>query len=177
MSFSDTEGAYTVEVDPSGEEVKIVGEKQKGYLISENITYFPELIHDNDETSQLKATVYKSGEEIDKFRIGTSEKHRSVAGLSIYGISNDNWFGTLHEFVNYSGNPNDEEYIQTSVSFNTKDGNIKTSDSRFNYGEIIKLSKDDTYCMSFTDNALTIKPISEYFSDWGNNERYFLAND
>ena len=177
MSFSDTEGAYTVEVDPSGAEVKIVGEKQKGYLISENITYFPELIHDNDETSQLKATVYKSGEEIDKFRIGTSEKHRSVAGLSIYGISNDNWFGTLHEFVNYSGNPNDEEYIQTSVSFNTKDGNIKTSDSRFNYGEIIKLSKDDTYCMSFTDNALTIKSISEYFSDWGNNERYFLAND
>ncbi len=176
MSFSDVEGAYTAEVDPTGTEAEIVGEKQKGYLISENITYLPELIYDNDERSQVKATVYKSGEKIDEFRIGTAEKNRSVAGLSIYGISNDNWFGILHEFVNYSGNPDDEEYTQTSVKFNTKDGKIQTSESRFNYDEIIKLSKDDTYCMSFTDKTLTIKPISEYFGDWGNNDIYFLTN-
>lgn len=176
MSFSDVEEAYTVEVDPSGTEAEIVGEKQKGYLISENITYLPE-IYDNDGTSQVKATIYKSGEKIGAFSIGTTEKSRNVAGLSIYGISNDNWFGILHEFVNYSGNPDDEEYTQTSVSFNTKDGKIKTSESRFNDDEIIKLSKDDTYCMSFSDNALTIKPISEYFSDWGDNEIYFLTND
>ena len=176
MSFYDVEEAYTVEVDPTGTETEIVGEKQKGYLISENITYLPELIYDNDETSQLKATIYKSGKKFDEFRIGTTEKNRSVAGLSIYGISNDNWFGILHEFVNYSENPDDEEYIQTSVSFNTKDRKIKTSDSRFN-DEIIKLSKDDTYCMSFSNETLTIKPISEYFLDWGNNEIYFLTND
>ena len=176
MSFSDVEGAYTAEVDPTGTEAEIVGEKQKGYLISENITYLPELIYDNDETSQVKATIYKSGEKIGAFRIGTTEKNRSVAGLSIYGISNDNWFGILHEFVNYSGNPDDEEYTQTSVKFNTKDGKIQTSESRFNYDEIIKLSKDDTYCMSFTDKTLTIKPISEYFGDWGNNDIYFLTN-
>ena len=177
MSFSDLEGAYTVEVDPTGAEVEIVGEKQKGYLISENITYLPELIYDNDETNQLKAVVYKSGKKIDEFRIGTTEKNRSMAGLSIYGISNDNWFGILHEFVNDGETPEDEEYIQTLVSFNTEDGEIKTSESRFHYDEIINLSKEDTYCMSFSDETLTIKPISEYFSDWSNNEIYFLTKD
>ena len=79
--------------------------------------------------------------------------------------------------MNYSGNPDDEEYTQTAVRFNTKDGKIKTSESCFNNDEIVKLSKDDTYCMSFSDNSLTIKPISEYFSDWGDNEMYFLIND
>ena len=176
MSFSDVEEAYTAEVDPTGTEAEIVGEKQKGYLISENITYLPE-IYDNDGTSQVKATIYKAGEKIGTFSIGTTEKSRNAAGLSIYGISNDNWFGILHEFVNYGENPDDEEYIQTLVSFNTKDGKIKTSESCFNDNEIIKLSKDDTYCMSFSDKALTIKPISEYFSDWSYNEIYFLTNN
>lgn len=177
MSFSDVEEAYTVEVDPMGTEAEIVGEKQKGYLIGENTTYLPELIYDNDETSRVKATIYKLGEKVGEFSIGTTEKNRNMAGLSIYGISNDNWFGILHEFVNYGESPDDEEYTQTPVRFNTKDGKIKTTENYFNGDEIIKLSKYDTYCMSFSDKTLIIKPISEYFSDWIDNEIYFLTND
>ncbi len=177
MSFSDVEEAYTVEVDPTGAETEIVGEKQKGYLIGEDITYLPEVIYDYDETSRIKATIYKSGERISEFSIGAREKARSIAGLSIYGISNDNWFGILHEFVNYGGNPDDEKYIQTSVSFNIKDKKIKTFESSFNDDEIIKLSENDTYCMSFSNESLTIKPISECFSDWNDNDIYFLTND
>ncbi len=177
MSFSDIDEPYTVEVDPTGKETEIVGEKQKGYLIGENITYLPELINDNDETSKVKVTIYSSGEQIGKFTIGTKEKSRSMLGLSIYGISHDEWFGILHEFVNYGEDPGGEEYVKTSVSIDTKDEKIKTSENHFNDDEIIKLSKDDTYCMSFTDNALTIRPISEYFSDWSDSDIYFLTND
>ena len=177
MSFSDVEEAYTAEIDPSGEEAEISGEKQKGYLIGENITYLPEIIQNDDEPSQVKAAIYKSGEKIGEFSIGSGERSRSMAGLSIYGISNGNWFGILHEFVNYGENPDDEKYTQTPVSFNTKDKKIKTSENRFSDDEIIKLSKTDTYCMSFSDEALTIKPISEYFSDWVDNDIYFLTND
>ena len=54
---------------------------------------------------------------------------------------------------------------------------IKTSDKYFDDDAIIKLSKDDTYCMSLLNNALTIKPISEYFSDWSDSDIYFLTND
>ncbi len=177
MSFSDIDEAYTVEIDPNGMETEIVGEKQKGYLIGGKITYLPELINNNDETSQVKVTIYRSGEKIRDFSIGTVEKSRSMQGLSIYGVSNDEWFGILHEFVNYGEDPSDEKYIKTSVSIDTKNEKIKTSDKYFDDDAIIKLSKDDTYCMSFLNNALTIKPISEYFSDWSDSDIYFLTND
>ena len=41
---------------------------------------------------------------------------------------NDEWFGILHEFVNYGEDPSDEKYIKTSVSIDTKNEKIKTSD-------------------------------------------------
>ncbi len=177
MSFADIEEAYTVEIDPTGAETEIVGEKQKGYLIGENITYLPELINDNDEASQVKVTIYRSGEKISEFNIGTVEKNRSIQGLSVYGVSNYEWFGILHEFVNDGEDPSDEKYVKTSVSIDTKNEKIKTSENCFDDDEIIKLSKDNTYCMSFLDNALTIKPISEYFSDWSDSGIYFLTNN
>ena len=177
MSFSDIDGAYTVEIDPTGAETEIVGEKQKGYLIGDDITYLPESINDNDGTSQVKATIYRSGKEVGAFSIGTREKSRSLEGLSIYGISNGDWFGILHEFVNYGEDSDDEKYVKTSVSIDTKDKKIRTSESHFNDDDIIKLSENNTYCMSFSNKSLTIKPIDRYFSGWSENDTYFLTND
>ena len=54
---------------------------------------------------------------------------------------------------------------------------IKTFESCFNDDEIIKLSETDTYRMSFSNKSLTIKPIGECFSDWNDNDIYFLTND
>lgn len=51
--------------------------------------------------------------------------------------------------MNYGEDPSDEKYIKTSVSIDTKNEKIKTSDKYFDDDAIIKLSKDDTYCMSF----------------------------
>ena len=177
LSFADTEEAYSVEIDPTEAETKRIGEKQRGYLIGKNVTYLPEVIDDDNGTSRLKATLFESGEKTEEFYIGSTEKSRTVIGLSLYGLSDGNWFGILHEFVNEGENPDDEQYVQTFVNINPKDGKIKTSDRCLDDRDIVKLSKDDTYCMSLSDKTLTVKPIRAFFSNWTESDLYFLTKN
>lgn len=174
MSFADIDGAYTVEVDHRGEEAAIIGEKIAGYLIGENITYLPTVEEDENGKSVVEVTVYESGAATEKFRIGSDESARSMFGLSVYGKSGDDLFGLLHEFVNTTGNPEDEKYMQTSVSINIKSGKIKTSESRFSGVEIIELSERGAYCMKISDGILKVKPVGKYFSDWSDSTVYTL---
>ena len=169
MSFADLDEAYTVTVDPTGEETKIVGEKQRGYLIDKTITYLPQV---DEETNQLQITVFEDENQTDAFILSSNDSNRTVSGLSVYGISDSCWFGVLHEFVNdEEGN---EEYVQTPVSINAKDGNIRTSENHFSGNEVIELTAEGAYCMERSDDTLTIQPISKYFSDWTKSDVYFL---
>ncbi len=177
MTFADIEGAYTAEVDPSGADVKIVGEKQSGYLICENTTYLPAIAGGGGGADRVDVAVYRSGQLLESFGIGSAEKSRIMAGLSIYGISGEDWFGLLHEFVVDEKDPPQEQYVQTAVRFNTKEGRIKTSESAFAGDVVIRVSKSDSYCLCFSENALTIKPIAQYFSDWAEGDTYVLTHD
>ena len=174
MSFADIEEAYTAEIDLSKETAEIIREKQRGYLIDENVTYLPEQGDSETGAHQIDVTFFKSGNEIDKFSIVPAESGRSLIGLLAYGVSGGNCLGLLHEFVNPTGAPEDEQYIQTPVSINANDGTIQTSESRLDGDEVIKLTSGGTYCMKISDSSLTIKPIGEYFSDWQPGNAYTI---
>ena len=174
MSFADIEEAYTAEIDLSKAAAEIIGEKRKGYLIDENVTYLPKVSDSENNAKQVDITVYESGNVTNTFSISPAESDRSIIGLSIYGVSGGNCFGLLHEFVNPTGAPEDEQYIQTSVNINANDGTIQTSESCLDGDEIIKLSSGGTYCMKISDSSLTIKPIGEYFSDWQPGDAYVI---
>ena len=75
------------------------------------------------------------------------------------------------------GYANGERVIKDFVVDNAETYILQDDSSILCYDKNGNLSKEDTYCMSFSDETLTIKPISEYFSDWSNNEMYFLTKD
>ena len=172
MSFADPEQAYTVQVDPSGKEAAITGEKQKGYLLDPPVTYLPELIYDKDGTPQIKITVYNSGSQTDSFVLRSSDEQRSPVGLGIYGLSDGCYYGLLHEFVNYGQSLETEQYVQTVISVDPQDKKIMRSASTPAPDMIIDLSPDGSYFMKISDDSLTVLPISEYFTDWTEFEFY-----
>ena len=171
LSFFDFDGPFTAKIDPTGDEVKIVGEKTPGYLIDRNATYLPEITESEEGLAQVAVTVYKQGESPEQFIIGSNSPDRSMAGLSVYDLDGDTLIGLLHEFVNTADG---EQYVQTMVAINTKDGKIQVSDSHFDGDEIFELSSDGTYCMKQSDNTLSIKPVRAYFTDWEESDLYFL---
>lgn len=167
MSFYDIDGAYTAEVDVTGAEAAIVGEKLPGYLVDKNMTYSPEVIYGEGEEGMkaVEVTVYNSGEVADVFRIAAAEEGRTTVGFAIYGASDGKYYGTLGEFVIHGDAPSDEEYVQTSVCIDTKNGKIEKGESGLSGDEIVKLTDNGTYCMKISDGTLTVKPVGAYFDD------------
>ena len=165
MSFYDIDGACTAEVDVTGADAAIVGEKVPGYLIEENLTYQPEVIYDEESMRAVGVTVYESGEAADSFRIAAAEEGRTLIGLTLYGVSDGKYYGTLGEFVNSSDTPADEEYVQSSVCIDVKSGRIEKGESGLSGDEIVKLTNGGAYCMKISDGVLTVKPVGAYFDD------------
>lgn len=165
MSFYDIDGACTAEVDVTGADAAIVGEKVPGYLIEENLTYQPEVIYDEESMRAVGVTVYESGEAADSFRIAAAEEGRTLIGLTLYGVSDGKYYGTLGEFVIHGDAPSDEEYVQSSVCIDTKNGKIEKGESGLSGDEIVKLTNGGAYCMKISDGVLTVKPVGAYFGD------------
>lgn len=167
MSFYDIDGAYTAEVDVTGADAAIVGEKLPGYLVDKNMTYSPEVIYGEGEegVKAVEVTVYNSGEVADVFRIAAAEEGRTSIGLTLYGVSDGKYYGTLGEFVIHGDAPSDEEYVQSSVCIDTKNGKIEKGESGLSGDEIVKLTNGGAYCMKISDGVLTVKPVGAYFGD------------
>lgn len=167
MSFYDIDGSYTAEVDVTGAEAAIVGEKLPGYLVDKNMTYSPEVIYGEGEEGMkaVEVTVYNSGEVADVFRIAAAEEGRTTVGIAIYGASDGKYYGTLGEFVIHGDAPWNEEYVQSVVCVDTKMGKIRKGNGSLSGDEIVKLTDNGTYCMKISDGTLTVKPVGAYFDD------------
>lgn len=165
ISFAGVDEAYTVKIDPTEANVKIIGEKRKGYLIGDNVTYLPEMVCGDDGINRVEVSVYSAKKCMDKFCVESADKDGSMVGLNIYGMCGRDYFGLLYEFVNHGETPEEEELVQTPVSINMDDEIIKKYKNQLDGNEVIGVSGAGTYCMKIFDNMLTIKPINEYFAD------------
>ena len=173
MSFADLDEAYSAEVDLSGETAVIAGERQRGYLIGRDTTYLPEVISD-DNGSCVKVTVFRAGQEADRFTVVPSDSAESLFGLSIYGLSEGEYFGLMHTFVNETGDPDKEEYAQTPVIIDPAAGTVKTADFGLGNGDAVELTLAGVYRMSLADDSLTVKPVDSCFADIRDRGEYII---
>lgn len=173
MSFADLDEAYSTEVDLSGETAVIAGERQRGYLIGRDTTYLPEVISD-DNGSCVKVTVFRAGQEADRFTVVPSDSAESLFGLSIYGLSEGEYFGLMHAFVNQTDDPDKEEYIQTPVVIAPDAGTVKTADFGLGNGDAVELTLAGVYRMSLADDSLTVKPVDSCFADIRDSGEYII---
>ena len=173
MSFADLDEAYSTEVDLSGETAVIAGERQRGYLIGRDTTYLPEVISD-DNGSCVKVTVFRAGQEADRFTVVPSDSAESLFGLSIYGLSEGEYFGLMHAFVNQTDDPDKEEYIQTPVIIDPAVGTVKTADFGLENGDAVELTLAGVYRMSLADDSLTVKPVDSCFADIRDSGEYII---
>ena len=186
LSFANIEGAYTAAIDPSGDEAKIVGETQPGYLIGPNLTYLPEFLSEQDEAEeaegrQLGITLYQNGQTLDRFCISPADPHRSITGLQLYGPTDDDrdgktkYAGMLLEFVNETDDPEQEQLLLTPVLIDPEAGTLEAADLSLPDEAVVEPSSEETYRMAFSDKALTIQPIGAYFSGRGSGTDYVLT--
>lgn len=91
LSFANIEGAYTAAIDPSGDEAKIVGETQPGYLID------PEAgtLEAADLSLPDEAVVEPSSEET--YRMAFSDEALTIQPIGAY----------------FSGRGSDTDYVLT----------------------------------------------------------------
>ena len=186
LSFANIEGAYTAAIDPSGDEAKIVGETQPGYLIGPDLTYLPEFLSEQDEAEeaegrQLGITLYQNGQTLDRFCLRAADPHRSITGLQLYGLADDDrdgkakYAGMLLEFVNETDDPAQEQLLQTPVLIDPKAGTLEAADLSLPDEAVVEPSSEETYRRAFSDEALTIQPIGAYFSGRGSGTDYVLT--
>ena len=182
LSFADIETeSYTAAVDPSGAEVKLVGEKQPGYLIGPGLTYLPEIVSDEDGKNQVSVTLYQAGQTLDSFHICASDPHRSPIGLRLYGLADDDrdgkakYAGILYEFFNETDDPDQEQLLQTPVLIDPTDGTVEAATTSLKDEDVVEPTADETYAMAFSDDALVIQPIGAYFSGQGTSADYVLT--
>ncbi len=182
LSFADIETeSYTAAVDPSGTEVKLVGEKQPGYLIGPGLTYLPKIVCDEDGKNQVSVTLYQAGQTLDSFHLCASDPHRSPIGLRLYGLAGDDrdgkakYAGIFYEFFNETDDPDQEQLLQTPVLIDPETGTVEAADTSLNEEDVVEPSANETYGMAFSDEALIIQPIGAYFSGQGTSADYVLA--
>lgn len=186
LSFANIEGAYTAAIDPSGDEAKIVGETQPGYLIGPDLTYLPEFLSEQDEAEeaegkQLGITLYQNGQTLDRFCISPTDPHRSITGLQLYGPTDDDrdgktkYAGMLLEFVNETDDPAQEQLLQTPVLIDPEAGTLEAAELSLPDEAVVEPSSEETYRMAFSDEALTIQPIGAYFSGRESGTDYVLT--
>ena len=186
LSFANIEGAYTAAIDPSGDEAKIVGETQPGYLIGPDLTYLPEFLSEQDEAEeaegkQLGITLYQNGQTLDHFCISPADPHRSITGLQLYGPTDDDrdgktkYAGMLLEFVNETDDPEQEQLLLTPVLIDPEAGTLEAADLSLPDEAVVEPSSEETYRMAFSDEALTIQPIGAYFSGRESSTDYVLT--
>ena len=186
LSFANIEGAYTAAIDPSGDEAKIVGETQPGYLIGPDLTYLPEFLSEQDEAEeaegkQLGITLYQNGQTLDRFCLRAADPHRSITGLQLYGLADDDrdgktkYAGMLLEFVNETDDPEQEQLLLTPVLIDPEAGTLEAADLSLPDEAVVEPSSEETYRMAFSDEALTIQPIGAYFSGRESGTDYVLT--
>lgn len=186
LSFADVEKeAYTAAIDPSGAEAKIVGETQPGYLLGPGLTYLPEIVSDEDGTNQVRVTLYQAGQTLDSFCLRASDSHRSPFGLRLYGLADDDrdgkakyagkYAGILYEFVNETDDPDQEQLLQTPVLIDPESGTVEAAETSLNDEDVVEPTADETYGMTFSNEALMIQPIGAYFSGQGTSADYVLT--
>ncbi len=173
MSFADLDEAYSAEVDLSGETAVIAGERQRGYLIGRDTTYLPEVISD-DNGSCVKVTVFRAGQEADRFTVVPSDSAESLFGLSIYGLSEGEYFGLMHAFVNQTDDPDKEEYIQTPVVIAPDARTVRVAGFSPESGGVIELTIGGAYCMTISDDGLSVRPVGRCFTDIGDGREYTM---
>lgn len=172
MSFANLDEAYSAEVDLSGETAVIAGERQRGYLIGRNTTYLPEVIS-NDNGSCVKVTVFREGQEAERFTVVPSDSAESLFGLSIYGLSEGEYFGLMHAFVNETDDPDKEEYIQAPVVIDPDAGTVRVAGFSTESG-VIELTIGGAYCMTISDDGLSVRPVERCFTDIRDSGEYII---
>ena len=172
MSFADLDEAYSAEVDLSGETAVIAGERQRGYLIGRDTTYLPEVIS-NDNGSCVKVTVFREGQEAERFTVVPSDSAESLFGLSIYGLSEGEYFGLMHAFVNETDDPDKEEYIQAPVIIAPDAGTVRVAGFSTESG-VIELTIGGAYCMTISDDGLSVRPVERCFTDIRDSGEYII---
>ena len=171
---------------PSGDEAKIVGETQPGYLIGPDLTYLPEFLSEQDEAEeaegkQLGITLYQNGQTLDRFCISPADPYRSITGLQLYGPTDDDrdgktkYAGMLLEFVNETDDPAQEQLLLTPVLIDPEAGTLEAADLSLPDEAVVEPSSEETYRMAFSDKALTIQPIGAYFSGRESSTDYVLT--
>ena len=173
MSFADLDEAYSAEVDLSGETAVIAGDRQRGYLIGRDTTYLPEVISD-DNGSCVKVTVFRAGQEADRFTVVPSDSAESLFGLSMYGLSEGEYFGLMHAFVNQTDDPDKEEYIQTPVVIAPDAGTVRVAGFSPESGGVIELTIGGAYCMTISDDGLSVRPVGRCFADIRDSGEYII---
>lgn len=160
---------YTYELDVSGENAICITDPQLGIALGNGLSYKNELITQNGYeglTDGSLVTIYKSGIEKNKFEVHT--KNNFIAGLQIYGITEEgDYLAKISEFLA------DGHTFQETFVILDKQGNVISICEGYLKGDdIIRGYNDNSFVLRFETDGIIVFPLNELFTK-GKEENWF----